>query len=72
MQKTSFIFLFLSLQSLLHAQAPVVLGIQDAHYQKLGMTKTHIEAWEDAMRTSGGRNTFEWWYFDAMLSDSSK
>ena len=29
------------------------------------------ESWEDGMRTSGEKGTFEWWYFDSHLEDSS-
>ncbi len=29
------------------------------------------EKWEDGMRTTGERGTFEWWYFDAHLDDGS-
>ncbi len=71
MQKITFIF-FLFLQTFLFAQESVVLGIQDRHFQQLGMNKSQIEIWEDGMRTSGDKNTFEWWYFDAILADSSK
>lgn len=71
MQKIIFIF-FLCLQTLLFAQESVVLGIQDSHFQKLGMNKKQVEIWEDGMHTSGGKNTYEWWYFDMILADSSK
>lgn len=30
-----------------------------------------VSNWEDGMRTSGERNEFEWWYFDAKLDDGS-
>lgn len=29
------------------------------------------EVWEDGMRTSGEKGTYEWWYFDARLDDGS-
>ena len=30
-----------------------------------------VESWEDAERTNGKRNEFEWWYFDSQLDDGS-
>jgi predicted secreted hydrolase len=27
------------------------------------------EKWEDGIRTSGEKGTYEWWYFDAHLDD---
>ena len=30
-----------------------------------------VSLWEDGLRTSGDRNEFEWWYFDAKLDDGS-
>jgi len=41
------------------------------HYDMLGLT-TEPAAWEDGMRTTGGRGTFEWWYFDAEYGDGIK
>ncbi len=41
-------------------------------YERLGIKKDHIEQWEDGMRTDGRKGTYEWWYFDAHLSDGSK
>ncbi|HAT55538.1 MAG TPA: hydroxyneurosporene dehydrogenase [Lactobacillus sp.] len=43
---------------------------QEADYQKLNLSDT-IEPWEDGMRTSESGENFEWWYFDAHLSDGS-
>jgi predicted secreted hydrolase len=40
-------------------------------FAKLGLSPTAIEAWEDGARTSGGRGTYEWWYFDFSLDDGS-
>ena len=31
----------------------------------------NVSMWEDGLRTSGDRNEFEWWYFDAKLDDGS-
>ena len=43
----------------------------DAHYQKLGLTRNKIEQWEDGMRTDGSRGTYEWWYFDSRYPDGT-
>ena len=51
---------------------PATLGASDEHYRRLGVSKDHIELWEDGMRTDGGKGTYEWWYFDAYLNDGSK
>jgi hypothetical protein len=41
-------------------------------YQRYGIAKGEIAAWEDGFRTRpGGPGTFEWWYFDAVLDDGS-
>ncbi len=40
-------------------------------YEKLGLSRTGVEAWEDGMRTSGAKGTYEWWYFDSKLEDGS-
>jgi len=44
---------------------------RDEDYARLGLTRGRIEPWEDGMRTSGGRGSYEWWYFDAHLDDGS-
>jgi len=43
----------------------------DDCYQKLGISKSQIESWEDGMRTTGGKGSYEWWYFDSTLKDGS-
>lgn len=41
-------------------------------FKKYGLNETNIpEKWEDGMRTSGGKGSYEWWYFDAHLHDGS-
>jgi hypothetical protein len=40
-------------------------------YIKLGLPKTDIKPWEDGMRTTGDKGSYEWWYFDANLKDGS-
>lgn len=49
----------------------VFLASSDDYYKKLGLSKSTIEPWEDGMRTSGKKGTYEWWYFDATLDDGS-
>jgi predicted secreted hydrolase len=43
----------------------------EASYEALGLSRDRVEAWEDGMRTDGGRGSFEWWYFDSKLDDGS-
>ncbi|NYE93937.1 hypothetical protein FHU41_000158 [Psychromicrobium silvestre] len=45
---------------------------EDADYLRLGIAKDRIEPWEDGARTDNSAGTYEWWYFDAHLSDGSK
>jgi len=40
-------------------------------YKKLGLDPKNIAPWEDGMRTDGNKGSYEWWYFDSHLSDSS-
>jgi len=40
-------------------------------YRKLGLSPAGVEPWEDGMRTSGEKGTYEWWYFDFSLDDGS-
>ncbi len=44
---------------------------RDEDFARLGLKRDRIEPWEDGMRTSGGRGSYEWWYFDAHLEDGS-
>src|SRR2546428_13462335 len=41
-------------------------------YERLGLSMTSIEAWEDGARTDDSAGTYEWWYFDAHLADRAK
>jgi hypothetical protein len=43
----------------------------DDEYEKLGLSRIHVEKWEDGMRTSGAKGSYEWWYFDSKLADGS-
>jgi predicted secreted hydrolase len=55
------------------AQAiPSRLASQPEDYNRLGIKKRQIEPREDGLRTTGGKGTYEWWYFDAHLNDGSK
>jgi hypothetical protein len=47
------------------------LADRDEDYARLGLQRGHVELWEDGMRTSGGPDSYEWWYFDAHLDDGS-
>ena len=44
---------------------------RDEDYSRLGLRRNEVEPWEDGMRTSGGRGSFEWWYFDSHLDDGT-
>jgi predicted secreted hydrolase len=48
-----------------------IMADSDADYQRLGLSPTSIEAWEDGARTDNSRGTYEWWYFDAHLADGA-
>lgn len=47
------------------------LASSDEDYSRLGLKKGEVEKWEDGARTDGGPKSYEWWYFDAKLSDNS-
>ena len=44
----------------------------DLHYEKLGLTRSIVQPWEDGMRTDGTKGTYEWWYFDSSYPDGTK
>ena len=48
------------------------LANDPADYQRLGLSPTSIEPWEDGARTDNSTGTYEWWYFDAHLADGAK
>lgn len=48
-----------------------ILAKSISYYQRLGINK-ETAVWEDGMRSTGGRRTYEWWYFDAEYSDGTK
>jgi hypothetical protein len=49
-----------------------VTASSDADYERLGLARGDIKAWEDGARTDGRPGTYEWWYFDAHLDDGAK
>jgi hypothetical protein len=49
-----------------------VAASRDHDYQRLGISRDHIEQWEDGARTDTSPGTYEWWYFDAHLDDGAK
>jgi hypothetical protein len=44
----------------------------DADYERLGLVRGDIKAWEDGARTDDRPGSYEWWYFDAHLEDGAK
>ena len=47
------------------------LAQADKHYKKLGLKK-ETQLWEDGIRTTGQKGSFEWWYADAEYSNGMK
>jgi len=54
------------------ADALAVMANSDAEYERLGLSRTSIEPWEDGARTDDSAGSYEWWYFDAHLADGAK
>ncbi len=48
------------------------IASSDSDYARLGLTRDHIEPWEDGARTDDRPGSYEWWYFDAHLDDGAK
>ncbi len=46
-------------------------SLSEAEYASLGLSESTIEPWEDGMRTTGAKGSYEWWYFDSILDDGS-
>ncbi len=44
---------------------------RDEDFARLGIQRGPVQPWEDGMRTTGGRGSYEWWYFDSHLEDGS-
>ena len=49
----------------------VFLAKEDQYYSKLGIGKK-VDIWEDGLRTSGDRGSYEWWYFDAEYNNGCR
>src|ERR1700694_2636234 len=49
-----------------------VMANSPEDYERLGLSSTSIELWEDGARTDNSAGTYEWWYFDAHLADGAK
>lgn len=43
----------------------------NAHYEKMGLSRDRVEPWEDGSRVSGKRGEYEWWYFDSHYPDGT-
>src|SRR5260370_39554744 len=54
------------------ADALAVMANSDADYERLGLSRTSIEPWEDGARTDDSAGSYEWWDFDAHLADGAK
>jgi hypothetical protein len=54
------------------AKQLAVLANAPEDYERLGLSSTTIEPWEDGARTDDSAGTYEWWYFDAHLADGAK
>jgi len=39
------------------------------NYEDLGLNRNKVEIWEDGLRTTGQRGTYEWWYTDAEFNN---
>ena len=50
---------------------PARLACDDGDYRRFGIEKGNPQPYEDGIRTSGGRGTFEWWYTDATFDDGT-
>jgi hypothetical protein len=48
-----------------------VTASTDADYERLGLVRRDIKAWEDGARTDDRPGTYEWWYLDARLDDGA-
>ena len=48
------------------------LGSTFEDYERIGIQRDRVLAWEDGARTDGSAGTYEWWYFDARLDDGAK
>jgi hypothetical protein len=49
-----------------------VVGSDPEELRRFRLSPSRVEPWEDGSRTDGSRGTYEWWYFDAHLTDGAK
>jgi hypothetical protein len=54
------------------AEPLAVMASSAADFERLGLSATSIEPWEDGARTDDSAGSYEWWYFDAHLADGAK
>jgi hypothetical protein len=54
------------------AASLAVTANTNADYERLGLARKDIKAWEDGARTDDRPGTYEWWYFDSHLDDGTK
>src|ERR1700694_2958515 len=69
-----FILIFFACLSVCYGQtgkATAAMETSPGAYKKLGLSGSAIAPWEDGMRTTGGRGSYAWWYFDGSLDDGS-
>jgi hypothetical protein len=54
------------------SDAPLAVTASTAEdYRRLGIDPGTVHPWEDGVRTDNRHGTYEWWYFDAHLTDGS-
>ncbi len=71
MKKLSLFYLFYFVL-FFHTQAQNKPAYVSGNYEKFGLKQGNVpEKWEDGIRTGGKKGTYEWWYFDAHLEDST-
>lgn len=47
------------------------MAAEETDYKRLGIPRGNPAVSEDALRTTGAKGSYEWWYFDAKLQDGS-
>ncbi|MBN2880323.1 MAG: hypothetical protein JXN65_11925 [Clostridia bacterium] len=53
------------------SQNDSMLALSDKLYNNLGIKKNNVETWEDGIRTTGKKGTYEWWYTDTEFEDGT-
>lgn len=49
---------------------PVIFAVGAEYLEREGLSE-RVESWEDGLRASTERGTFEWWYYDAHFDDQT-